>query len=213
MAVLTIWSDLRCPWAYVAAIRLRRMRDHMNADEVLFDFRAYPFELTEDGVPAERDTRNEIAVAAQLEHAAFSAYSGATWPHSYLAAFEAQKWGYALGQDVGEGFDLALRRGFFLHGHDISLRRELLEIAENEQLPVERLSKALDEGTYRSAVIADAAEANRLELEGSPQIYLPDGATHHNPGTTLRWVRGLPIVESDHPSVYEELIQVSAVEM
>jgi len=212
MAVLRIWSDLRCPWAYVAMIRLHRMRDHLSADEVLFEQRAYPLELVEDGLRPEYQARAEIVTAAQLEPTGFSLYESPTWPTSYLLAFEAQKWGYELGQEVGERFDLALRRAFFLHGHDLSLRNELLAVAETEYLSSSQLSEALNDGRFRKAVITDFEEAVDQEIEGSPQVVLSDGSTHVNPGTTVRWERGIPVLEADHPSVYEELIQVSAVE-
>lgn len=212
MAVLRIWSDLRCPWAYVATVRLHRMRDHLSADEVIFEHRAYPLELTEAGLHSEHATRAEMVAAAQLESSVFSAYDNPTWPSSYLAAFEAQKWGYSLSQDIGEEFDFALRKAFFLHGHNLSMRDELLEVARIEQLPVDQLAGALDDGRFRKAVMTDFYEAIDLGIEGSPQVFLPDGATHHNPGTTVRWERGLPIIEADHPSVYEELIQLSAVD-
>ena len=212
MAVLRMWSDLRCPWAYVATVRLHRMRDHLSADEVIFEHRAYPLELTEEGLRPEHATRAEMAAAAQLESSVFSAYSNPTWPSSYLAAFEAQKWGYSMGQEIGERFDLALRRAFFLHGHNLSMRDELLAVAQIELLAEEPLAAALDDGRFRKAVMADYAEALGLGVEGSPQVFLADGGTHHNPGTTVRWERGLPIIVSDHPAVYEELIQMSAVD-
>ncbi|MDF1594722.1 MAG: DsbA family protein [Acidimicrobiia bacterium] len=212
MAVLRIWSDLRCPWAYIATVRLHRMRDHLSADEVMFEHRAYPLELTESGLRSEQEARAELAVAAQLESSAFSLYDNPTWPTSYLTAFEAQKWGYSLSQEVGEQLDFALRKAFFMHGHDLSMRSEILTVARTEQLPVDQLTKALDDGHFRKAVMTDFEEATNIDIEGSPQVVLPDGATHHNPGTTIRWQRGLPIIESDHPSVYEELIQLGAVD-
>ena len=33
MQTITIWSDLTCPWAYVAALRLHRTRDAVDADD------------------------------------------------------------------------------------------------------------------------------------------------------------------------------------
>lgn len=212
MAVLRIWSDLRCPWAYIATIRLHRMRDHLSADEVLFDHRAYPLELTEAGLRSEASARAEMIVAARLESSAFSLYERHDWPTTYLQAFEAQKWGYSLGQDIGERFDLALRRALFLHGHNLTLRDEILEVAATEQLSSDQLAAALDDGRFRKAVIGDIEEGNALDVAGSPHLILSDGEAHHNPGITLRWERGIPIVEADHPSVYEDIIQISSVE-
>ena len=212
MAVLRIWSDLRCPWAYVAMVRLHRMRDHLSADEVAFEQRSFPLELTENGLQSEQNARTEVVIASQIESSIFSAYENPTWPTTYLTAFEAQKWGYSLGPNIGERFDLALRRAFFLHGHNLSMRNEILAVAGTEQLSVDQLAEALDDGRFRKSVMADFTEAVEIGIEGSPVVVLSDGTSHHNPGVTVRWERGIPILEADHPSVYEELIQVSAVE-
>lgn len=210
--MITIWSDLHCPWAYVAVLRLHRMRDHLRADGVEFELRAFPRELAEQrGIDAGRTSREMVALA-QLEPTAFSTYRGDAWPTTSLPAFEAQKWGFSLGQEIGERFDLALRRAFFLHGHNLSLRHELTAVAAAEGLSDEQLGAALDDGRFRKAVTADFTEAVDAGVEGSPQVVLPDGTTHYNPGITYRVERGIPIVQSDHPSVYEELIQVASIE-
>jgi len=212
MAIITIWSDLHCPWSYVCALRLHRMRDQLGADRVDLDFRAWPLELVNrQGVP-ERTVRNEVAVLTQIESTAFSDYDNDAWPTTYLPAFEAQKWGYSLGQEVGESFDLALRRAFFLHSRNLSLRHELLEVANVEGLEADQLAAALDDGRFRKQVMADWEESKGLAIEGSPQLILPDGSGCHNPGITKRWVRGLPVIDEDHPSVYEDLIQRAVTE-
>lgn len=210
--MITIWSDLYCPWAYVAVLRLHRMRSHLGADRVVFDLRSYPLELTDHRYLDTDLAHSEVVALAQLEPTAFSGHPGLSWASTRLPAFEAQKWGFSLGQEIGEGFDLALRRAVFLHGHDLSLRHELLAVAAAEGLMAEQLGAALDDGRFRKAVMADFADAQDLPIEGSPQVFLPDGTTHHNPGITYRVQRGIPIIEADHPSVYEELIQVAAIE-
>ncbi len=212
MTAITIWSDITCPWAYVAAIRLHRLRDHLDATELDFDFRARPYELTEDPVPSAARVRNEVAALAQVESSAFSSYDGSDWPGSSLPAFEAQKWGFSLGQDTGERFDFALRRAFFLHSRNIGARHHLQAVAEGEGLDPANLGEALDTAAHRKAVIADARDAEALVVAGSPQVDLPDGTSHLNPGITVRWVRGIPVIEGDHPSVYEEIVRVGAMD-
>ncbi len=212
MPVLTIWSDLTCPWAYVAALRLHRTRDRLGADEVDFDFRAYPLELTADGAPGEHQVRADMGALVQTEGGGFSSYDGTGWPATTVLAFEAQKWGFSIGQDIGERFDLALRRGFFLHSHNLGLRRELLAVAETEGLASADLAAALDDGRFRKAVATDAYEAIEADLEGSPTVVLSDGTAHYNPGITLTRVRGLAHIEGDHPSVYEEIIRNAAMD-
>ncbi len=213
MAVITIWSDLHCPWSYVAAVRLHHMRNRMAADDVLFDFRAWPHELAfERGLDGRR-LAAEMVAAAQLEPTAFSAYQARAWPTTSLPGFEAQKWAYGIGPEAGERFDLALRRAFFLHGHNLGLRHELLQVAENEGLKSESLAEALDDGRFRRQVMEDFVDAGGGEVSDTPYVVLPDGSGHLNPGVSLRWVRDLPIVDADHPAVFEELIQVAAVDL
>jgi hypothetical protein len=75
-----------------------------------------------------------------------------------------------------------------------------------------QLAAALDDGRYRRAVVADFREASSQGIEVSPHFVLPDGTAHFNPGITYREERGIPIIVSDHPSVYEDLIQVASVQ-
>jgi len=210
--MITFWSDIHCPWAYVAIIRLHRMRDHLGANPLTFDLRSYPRELAGGEKINAEITQREVVALAQLEPTAFSALPGEAWPSTNLPAFEAQKWGFSLGQEIGEAFDLALRRAVFLHGHNLSVRSELLAVAETEGLMADQLGAALDDGRFRKAVTADLDDALAQGVEGSPQVVLPDGTTHHNPGITYRRERGIPIIVSDHPSVYEDLVQVATVE-
>ncbi len=209
--MITIWSDIHCPWAYVAVLRLHRMRDHLGAD-LVFDLRSYSRELADGAEISAETAKREVVALAQLEPTAFSALQSEAWPTSNLAAFEAQKWGFSQGQDIGESFDLALRRAVFLHGHNLGARSQLLAVAELEGLMADQLGAALDDGRFRKPVTADFDEARTHEITGSPEIVMADGTSHHNPGITYRTERGIPIIVSDHPSVYEELIQFGTVE-
>lgn len=210
--MITIWSDIHCPWAYVAILRLHRMRDHLGADHLVFNLRSFPKELGE-GPPTDAGrAQREVVTLAQLEPTAFSALPAAAWPDTSLPALEAQKWGFSLGQETGEAFDLALRRAVFLHGHNLSRRSDLLAVADTEGLMAAQLGAALDDGRYRRAVVDDFHEALSQGIDTSPHFVLPDGTAHQNPGITYRDERGIPIIVSDHPSVYEELIQVASIE-
>jgi predicted DsbA family dithiol-disulfide isomerase len=188
------------------------MRDHLGAGQLIFDLRSYPRELTAGTEINAEATKREVVALAQLEPNAFSALHSEAWPTTNLPAFEAQKWGLSQGQEIGESFDLALRRGVFLHGHNLGARSELLAVAETEGLMADQLGAALDDGRFRKAVMADLDDALGQGVTGSPQVVLPDGTAHQNPGITYRSERGIPIIISDHPSVYEELVQVGTVE-
>ena len=210
--MITIWSDIHCPWAYVAIVRMHRMRAHLGAERLIFDLRSYPRELIDPDSINGAKTQREVVALAQLEPTAFSALPDTAWPTTNLPALEAQKWGLSLGQEIGESFDLALRRAVFLHGHNLSVRGELLALAETEGLSADRLAAALDDGRFRKAVAADVDEARAQGVEGSPVFVLPNGTSHLNPGITYRLERGIPVIASDHPSVYEELVQFATVE-
>jgi predicted DsbA family dithiol-disulfide isomerase len=188
------------------------MRDHLAADRLIFDLRSYPRELAGQEKMGVGVAQREVVALAQLEPAVFSALPDDAWPTSNMPALEAQKWGLSLGQEIGESFDLALRRAVFLHGHNLALRSELLAVAEMEGLPADRLGAALDDGRYRNTIAGDLAEAQAQGIDGSPVFVLPDGTSHFNPGMTHRVERGIPLIISDHPSVYEELVQVATVE-
>nr|MBA2529190.1 hypothetical protein [Euzebyales bacterium] len=44
-------------------------------------------------------------------------------------------------------------------------------------------------------------------IQGSPQIFWPDGSTTHNPGMTdHEWVRGIPRLRSSDPGEAEGLL-------
>lgn len=204
MAVITVWSDLFCPWAYVAGLRLRRIREELGPDRVAFDFRAWPLDVAFRPTDPSR-RRAETVALAQHEPGAFTLYEGA-WPQSSVLAWEAQKWAYTLGQDLGERFDLALRRAFFLHTRNLAYRQEILGVAESEGLDADDLARALDSGVYRVAVAEDVAAGRAVPVGGSPTVVLPDGSTYLNPGFTVNRVRDIPIITADHAGAYRVLV-------
>lgn len=210
--MLTVWSDLLDPWAYVTLLRLHRTRDRLDANDLDFELRAWPAELTDGEVAAADTVCGDVGALAQLESAAFSAYQGPGWPASSIPAFEAQKWAFGLGQDVGERFDMALRRALFMHSHNIGRRDDLLAVAATEGLDADDLAGALDDGRHRADVKADVAAGQAAGVAEAPLVVLPDGTAHANPGTSYRRVRGLAIVEADHPSVYEEIVRVASID-
>lgn len=210
MPVITVWSDMLCPWAYIAGLRLRKVRDQLKADSVSFDFRAWPLDITHRP-PAASRRRAEIVALAQFEPSAFTLYEGPL-PVSSVLASEAQKWGYSYGQEIGEHFDLAIRRAFFLHSRNLGIRGELLAVAQTEGLDDDALASAVDSGKFRAAITADIEEGREIPVGGSPTVVLPDGMALSNPGFEVTRLREIPIITADHPSVYEDLLQRAALQ-
>ena len=90
-----------------------------------------------------------------------------------------------------------------------------------DSVDVDRLQAALDDGRARAAVMGQhaAATAPGAPVDGSPHVFLPDGAGVdsagvHNPGVELRWEgdegRGFPVIVADAPTVFTDLVQRAA---
>jgi predicted DsbA family dithiol-disulfide isomerase len=191
--VLTVFSDLHCPWAYVFSIRLRRARAGIDRPPVAW--RCWPLELVNDrGTPWDTVTL-EIPVLAQLEPDHFAAPRRQSWPSTLLPAMEALKVAGELGGPrVADRFDEAARRAFFLDRRDLSLRPTLADVAADAGLDRSRFLDAFDDGGHRRSVIADWQEGRRRGVEGSPHAFLPDGSAVFNPGIgKIDWGSGIPV--------------------
>lgn len=191
-ATVEVWSDIHCPWATVAVARLRRARDEHGLD-VVFDQRAWPLEwVNEQGTPRAIVTV-ETALLGSSEPDLFSYYRNPSWPSTFLPAFEL----VAASRRVGglraaEDADFALRRRFFRESGDMSQRHELRQAAADAGLDADAVMKVWERDPVRGDVADDFARSADLPIQGSPQIFWPDGTTTHNPGMELEFDRGLP---------------------
>jgi hypothetical protein len=60
----------------------------------------------------------------------------------------------------------------------------------------------------RATVVADWERSQQLPIQGSPQIFWPDGHTTHNPGMTDHvWERGIPRIDSTDPEAPARLLR------
>jgi predicted DsbA family dithiol-disulfide isomerase len=191
--VLTVFSDLHCPWAYVFSIRLRRARAGVGQPPVAW--RCWPLELVnERGTPWD-SLSQEIPVLTQLEPDHFAPPRRETWPSTLLPAMEALKVAGELGgPQAADRFDEVARRAFFLDRRDLSIRPTLLDLAAGAGLDREAFQVAFDGGGHRRGVIADWQEGRRRGVEGSPHAFLPDGSAVFNPGIgKIDWSHGIPV--------------------
>jgi predicted DsbA family dithiol-disulfide isomerase len=204
---VTVYSDLHCPWATVAVHRLRVARDRHRLD-VVFDQRAWPLEwVNERGTPR-HIVEPETALLASVEPELFSRYSAGSWPSTFLPAFElvaaARRVG---GLRAAEDVDYALRLRFFREGADVSLRHELRHAAKDAGVDADAVLECWEREGVRGDVVDDHARSQDLPIQGSPQIFWPDGSTTHNPGMAdLEWVRGLPRLGRTDPGEPERLL-------
>lgn len=199
-ATVTIWSDIHCPWASVAVYRLQRARKEHELD-VVFDLRPWPLELVNEQGSSRRIVEQEIAVLGSHEPELFSRFDGDSWPSTFMPAFElvaaARRVG---GVRAAEAVDLTLRRRFFRHSADVSVRHELRHAAVDAGLDADAVMRVWDHEPVRADVLADYERSKTLPIQGSPQVFWPGGETTHNPGFTLKYVRGLPRVLRADPS-------------
>lgn len=211
-ASVDIWSDIHCPWALVAIHRLRRARERHRLD-VVFRARAWPLEwVNRHGTPRDIVT-TEAAVLASHEPELFNAYTTDSWPSTFLPAFELVAAARRTHGDSGaEDVDYALRVAFFRDAVDVSIAAGLdhaLELATkiNPDLATESIMDEWLRSNPRADVVRDFHTGQSLPIQGSPQIFWPDGSTTHNPGMTdHEWTGGLVRIRTCDPDEPEALL-------
>jgi predicted DsbA family dithiol-disulfide isomerase len=213
---VVVYCDIACPWATCAVWRLVRTRRDLGLDErVHLDHRAFPLELVNERPTPKPTLDAEIPVVADIEpDFGFQPWTEADWkwPGTVLLALEAVQAAKEQGLAVSERLDVDLRRALFCDSRCISLRPVVLAVAATcAGLDVAALTKALDDGVGRRAVLQQLDAARATGVKGSPHVFLPDGSDVHNPGIAIHWQgehgHGSPVVDRDEPGVYVELLR------
>jgi predicted DsbA family dithiol-disulfide isomerase len=215
---IVVYGDIGCPWAHVAVYRLHATRARLGLDdEVRLDVRAFPLELINEQPTPKLILDAEIPVAGALEPAAgWQVWQRQTyeWPVTTLPALEAVEAAKEQGLRASETLDRALRVALFGQSRTISMRHEILAVADEAGLDVAALKDAMIHGGARAAIEQQLAVSLSPAVRGSPHLFLPDGTDVHNPGVTLHWEgdyqAGFPVVDADDPSVYEDLVKRAA---
>jgi hypothetical protein len=107
------------------------------------------------------------------------------------------------GDKGAEEVDYALRRAFLRAGVDVSVEAGLrvaldAAVGRGAQIDADAVMAAWRTEPVRADVLADYERSKQLPIQGSPQVFLPDGSTEHNPGLTdHQWRGGIPRVLSD----------------
>jgi predicted DsbA family dithiol-disulfide isomerase len=212
---IQIWSDLLCPFAYVAIHRLMAARERLGlTDQVHIDHHVFPLELF-NGPHPRPGTDSEAVGLGQIEpDAEFRLWTQPEWlyPSTVLLAAEAVLAAKQQSLDVSADLDLALRRGFWSASRSIAHRQVILEIAgEVPGLDLAALTEALDTGRHRAELMADFEISKTEEVQGSPHLFLADGYSVNNPGISVHWqgpwAAGFPVVDSHNSEWVEELFE------
>lgn len=216
---IIIFSDIWCSFAHITVHRLHTTRERLGlTDRVRFDHRAFPLELLNDAPSPRPGTDSEVGRMAALEpDAGWQLWQAKDWlyPSTTLPALEAVQAAKEQGFAASEQLDLALRRAFWAESRCISHRKVILDAAASTGVvDVNALAAALDDGRARRALSEQAAIAATDRVNCSPHLFLPDGTDHANPGIEVGWAGsygiGWPVVSSDDPSVFEDILKRAA---
>jgi predicted DsbA family dithiol-disulfide isomerase len=167
---ITVWSDYVCPFCYLEAPVLTRLREEYG--ELLeVDWRA--FELRPEPVPTldpEGDYLQRVWIAAvypMAEERGLSIKLPPVQPRSRRAMELAE-----LARQDGK-FDTvheALFRAFFQEGKNIDDLDVLMDLGVRAGLERAEVLQALQAGRYRGQVLEDERQAAQLGLHGVPAL-------------------------------------------
>ncbi len=219
---IVVYSDIGCPWASLTVHRLLTARDRLGlVDAVRLDHRCFPLELINGRPTPKRVLDAEVAVIGSHEPALGwqpwqrrdSQYAVSTL--LAMEAVQAAKADEIGGPAASEQLDAALRHAMYAESATITLHPVVLEVADRcGQVDVQALGAALESGVGRSAIFEQWRESQRVEVQGSPHLYLADGDDVHNPGVELSWTgekgAGFPVIESEDRSVVDDLLRRAA---
>lgn len=185
LPTIELFSDLHCPWAYLATYRLRRLWP-AYAGRVLIRWRALSLELINRRPTPKNIVDIELPLIAEQEpDIPLGPWQAPEWtyPVTILPAFEALQCALRQGHEAAWEFNWRVRRAFFAESRCISMRHVLLEIAAECGLDVDRFRADFDSGSARPAVLAESARGwHELKVPGSPTFVLPSGRQVANPG-------------------------------
>lgn len=183
---LHIWHDYVCPFSYVAATRVQRLKD---ADGLNLDVRFHPWPLeVSNGVqPAAEEEDRWVRLLRVIEPAAFVGWnpSSGLWPAGSRLLFAAYEAARAQGSAVAERFDLLLRQAIFQQPRPIDSIEALSGPVAAAGLDIAAFRAMLEDGSAGRAAEAAGTTADSGRIRGIPTLVLPDGRMELNPGMKM----------------------------
>ena len=192
------FSDVLCIWAYSGQIRMDELKREF-ADEIEIDYRFVPIfgagkQHVCNGWKDEGGLQGFNAhlqeVAKNWSHVSVSpdlwtkvAPESSTSAHLYLKAIQLlselgkieNKIDEATGRTVFENALWLFRDAFFREGRDIAQRSVQDEIAEQLQLPLQKIHELINSGKAHAALHQDDEARNNYKVPGSPTLVLNEG--------------------------------------
>jgi hypothetical protein len=188
MKTIQIYASIECPYAYLATYRLTKVLPEYQ-DRVQIFWRALSLEYINHTSPSKPVQETERLVFAEMEPGLpIKPWTGADWqwPTTFWPAFEALACAQAHGAEATLAYSWALRQAYFAQGRNITMRHELLSIAEEladeGYLYLPRFRIDWDSGRWKHTILAESWQGWKdLKREGSATFILPDGSRYTNP--------------------------------
>jgi hypothetical protein len=119
----------------------------------------------------------------------------------------------AGGPRAAEEVDYAVRLAFFRDSADVSiehgLRHALAIASRHAAVDADEVLDVWHRQPVRADVLADYRTSRTLPIQGSPQVFLPDGRTFHHPGLTAHdWERGIPRIRHSDRDFPAEIVRM-----
>lgn len=191
--VVTVWSDIGCPWASLALHVLRSAAAQQDVN-LLIDHRAFPLELFNRRPTPKTILDVEIAaIAALVPELGWrnwdrdpASYAVTTLPA--MAAVQASKDPRIGGLLASDELDAALRTAFYVDRKCISIHAEILAAADQcPSIDLPALENAMATGAGYREVFAQQDTARSDHIQGSPHVFVAEQYGEHNPGVTYHW--------------------------
>jgi predicted DsbA family dithiol-disulfide isomerase len=200
LPTIELYSDIHCPWAYMALYRLRRVWPDYRG-RVRVQFRSLSLELKNHRPTPLPVLRVEVPLMQQQEpELPIRQWTAPEWRFvpTLLPAFEASHAAAEQGDDAVWELQWQLRHAFFHENRTICMRFVLEDLAQKAGLDVKCFLADWDSGRFRRAVEADSHHGwEELQVPGSPTFVLPSGEQIPNPGAIkVEWGPNHEIVDT-----------------
>jgi predicted DsbA family dithiol-disulfide isomerase len=177
-ALIVMYADLACPYAYVSAYRLRKLRSQEQA-AITIVHKSLALEYVNREPTPKPLLDHELPVLVKEEPGIpYHPWQRpeSEWPVTMWPAFEAIKCAERQSLELADELDWAVRRAFFAESKCISMRHVLFELAEQVGLEMGRFADDFDRGVAKYQVLQEAQEGwEHLRVAGSPTFILPSG--------------------------------------
>ncbi len=172
---LVVWSDYLCPWCYVAATRLRRLREEL-AGRVTVEWRSYLLRPHPGSArPLEEFkvyTRSWARPASEPDAPAFRVWETDAGPPSHsMPPHLIAKAAGTLGPDAFDRMHARLLEAYFGENRDITAAATLIALWDEAGLPAGAFARAGDQALVE-AVVREHNEAVTIGLSGVPAVQL-----------------------------------------